>query len=106
MTAADLRSIIRNTAQGVEIRLRVKANSKKEGLIGIHDGRLKISLRKPPVEGQANAALISLFAELLDLPKKSISIKSGHASKEKTLLVSGLSAEILIHRLETQLTDV
>lgn len=46
---------------------------------------LVVKLTAAPTDGKANEALIKLFSKELGIPKSSISIKSGHASRHKLL---------------------
>lgn len=59
------------------------------------DGTLKIKLSAPPVDGKANAALILLFAEFLDVKKSEIEIISGHSSRLKIVRINGKSQEVV-----------
>lgn len=71
----------------LEIRLYIQPGAKATELSGLHDGRLKIRLKAAPVEGKANQALIDYLSQQFKVPKSSISIKTGHNSRLKTLLV-------------------
>jgi uncharacterized protein YggU (UPF0235/DUF167 family) len=44
-----------------------------------------------PTDGQANDAVCLLVAKALKLAPSAVSIKRGHTSRDKTLLVEGLS---------------
>jgi uncharacterized protein (TIGR00251 family) len=60
-------------------------------------GVLKAWLTAPPVDGAANDALVALLAERLRVPKSSISIARGAASRQKVVEIAGMSeAEILV----------
>ncbi|KXW56895.1 DUF167 domain-containing protein [Ferrovum sp. PN-J185] len=61
----------------------VQPGASKSELSGLFDGNIKIRLKAPAVEGQANKALIDFLAEHLDLPKKDIEIVSGMQSRLK-----------------------
>src|SRR5690349_14800513 len=57
------------------------------------DGVLHVRLTAPPVEGAANAALITLLAECLGLPRRAIHILRGTAARHTTVAIDGLSAD-------------
>ena len=61
---------------------------------------LKIALTAPPIDGRANEACIEFLAELLELPRSSITILSGQTSRNKVVQVTGLSSDTLRQRLE------
>jgi len=59
---------------------------------------LKVRLVAAPVDGAANQALILLLAARLGLPKRAIQIVRGAASREKLILIKGLTwAELWDH---------
>jgi uncharacterized protein YggU (UPF0235/DUF167 family) len=47
----------------------------------------------PPVEGEANQAVCEIIAKKLKLAKSRVSVHSGDASRDKTILVEGISSE-------------
>jgi uncharacterized protein (TIGR00251 family) len=54
---------------------------------------LKVRLTAPPVDGAANEALVEFLAESLDVPKRAVSIVTGHASRNKIVEVTGIALE-------------
>jgi len=61
---------------------------------------LRVRVGASPTDNQANTALIELLAKDLRIPKSSITIKSGHTAREKTLLVANMTEEGLRARWE------
>ena len=78
---------------GVTFAVRVQPRASKSGVAGELDGVLKIRLAAPPVEGRANEELIRLLAELFDAPRQRIAILSGQTSKNKVVVVGGISVD-------------
>jgi uncharacterized protein len=78
---------------GVTFAVRVQPRASKSGVAGELDGVLKIRLAAPPVEGRANEELIRLLAELFDAPRQRVAILSGETSKNKVVIVSGISVD-------------
>ena len=74
------------------LKVRLHPGARKNAITGMHDGAVKIALTAPPVDGKANDALITFLADLLHAPKSSISILSGHTSRQKTLAIKDKSA--------------
>lgn len=66
-------------------QVKVKPNSKQQGITKESDGSLKITLKSPPVDGKANQELIKLLSDYFDVPKSQINIKSGLGSKTKLI---------------------
>jgi uncharacterized protein (TIGR00251 family) len=67
--------------------------SSKNEIAGImDDGTVKIRLTAPPVEGQANIALIRYLADLLGVPQGNIEIVAGQTGRNKLVTIIGLDA--------------
>lgn len=75
------------------IRVRVRPRASKNSIAGIHGETLAVSLTSPPVEGEANKALLKLLAKALHVKKSQVTIASGDKAREKRLKVEGLSLE-------------
>ena len=86
-------------AQGVCLEVQVQPRSSRNQVVGEQDGRLKIKLTAPPVEGEANQALINFLANLLELPRRNIKLLKGESSRHKLIEISGLNAEALLEKL-------
>lgn len=65
-------------------------------------GILKARLTAPPVDGAANEALLSLLAEKLGLPRRSISIVQGAAGRQKIVEITGMAVEEIGKHLSPQ----
>ena len=70
------------------VSVQVKPGSKKGPLVEPSaDGTLIVYLKERAVDGAANEALIEVIAKHLGLPKRNITIKTGHSAKRKLLEV-------------------
>ena len=94
---------IRDEASGATFAVKVHPRAKRNAVSGEMGDALKLSLTAPPVEGKANRACIEFVAELLRVPKSSVSIAAGESSRQKVIRVAGLSAEQVRLRLEAHL---
>jgi uncharacterized protein len=56
----------------------------------MHDGRLKIRLAAPPVDGAANAELVSFIAARLGIAKSNVRIAAGESSRRKVVVIEGI----------------
>jgi hypothetical protein len=81
------------STDGVLLRVYVQPKASREGIAGYHGDTLKIRLKAPPVEGEANAACIRFLASLFGLPQTNLSIKTGHKSRLKLIEMEGVSIE-------------
>ena len=80
------------------ISVRVIPRSSKNS-IEWEQGKLKVRLAAPPVDGAANEALVALLAEQLGLPKRHISIVRGASSRQKIVEITGVTPENLEQKL-------
>ncbi|MDP1920801.1 MAG: DUF167 domain-containing protein [Myxococcales bacterium] len=85
---------------GVELLVLVQPRASRTKVVGEHDGRLKIALSAPPVDGEANAALIEFLSDALDVKKASVALVEGDTSRRKRLRVVGVTAETARASLE------
>lgn len=75
-----------------KLYLHVQPKGSKSKIVGLHDGRLKIAVSSPPVDGKANKEVIRFLAAVFGVHKKDIILKAGLQSRKKTVLVSSISA--------------
>lgn len=80
-----------------ELLVLVQPRASRTRVVGEHDGRLKIALAAPPVDGEANAALVAFLSERLGVRRAEISLLDGEASRRKRLAVRGVApAEVMV----------
>jgi uncharacterized protein len=94
---------IRDTPQGSTFSVKVHPRAKKNAIAGVIGDALKVALTAPPVEGKANDACIRFVAELLDVPRSSVTIAAGETSRLKVVRVHGMSAAQLEQRLRSHI---
>ncbi len=82
---------LRQIAGAVELDLAVQPRASRTRVMGEHGGRLKIALAAPPVDGEANAALVDFLAAALDVRKAEVAIVRGQAGRRKTVRVAGVA---------------
>lgn len=66
---------------------------------GEHDGRLRVRLAAPPVDGAANTALLIHLARLCGLPAGAATLESGMTSRRKRVRLTGVRPASVIARL-------
>lgn len=74
-----------STTRTLEIRVIPRARRDEVG--GLRHGRLLVRTTAPPADGRANTKVIELVAEHLGVPKRSVSLVSGHRSRDKLLRI-------------------
>jgi len=89
--AADGRSVL---------TLHIQPGAKQTEIAGGYGDALKIRLAAPPVDGKANAALLEFIAGKLGVAKRSVTLKSGQASRRKVVEVDGAPTDTARRLLE------
>jgi len=92
---------IHDTPAGATFAVKVHPRARKNAITGELSDALKVALTAPPVEGRANRACIEFLANLLKVPRSSVTIASGETSRKKIIRVTGLSADEVRTRLGT-----
>ena len=75
------------------LNVYVQPRASKNRVAGMHGSAIKICVTAPPVENKANEAVIHFIADILGVPKSSVSIKSGKQSRAKKVLINNLALE-------------
>ena len=86
-------------ASRATFQVRVQPRASRNAVIREPDGRIRVALAAPPVEGAANKALTVFLAERLGVPKRAVTVVSGAKSREKTIAVAGMTDAELTKRL-------
>ena len=60
---------------------------------------LKVYVTSPPVDGEANDAVVEFLGKCLQVPKSSLAIVRGSKSRDKVVRIDGLSTEQIKERL-------
>jgi uncharacterized protein (TIGR00251 family) len=73
----------------------------RTAVAGVRDGIVLVKLAAAPVDGAANDALVEFLAELLQVQKRAIRIRSGERSRTKTVEIDGLTDAGALERFRT-----
>lgn len=88
-----------STANGVRIQVKVQPRSSKNEIIGFTGDFLRVRLTAPPVEGEANKALVKYLGQLFGCPGGRIKILRGAAARRKLVEITGLTEETVRQQL-------
>ena len=78
---------------GCVITVKVTPRAAKAEFLGAESEWLRVRVKAPPVDGKANTALIALFADVLGLHKRSVSVVAGQTARLKRVRVDGVTAD-------------
>jgi uncharacterized protein (TIGR00251 family) len=74
----------------VRVEVRAKPRAKKSAIVGARDGALEVAIAARPVDGAANAELVSVLAEALEVPRSGVRIVRGEGGRNKLIAIAGL----------------
>ena len=90
---------------GAALTLRVTPRARKTAFAGVlEDGILRVRVAAPPVEGKANAELLTFLAKVLGVRKSRMEIVAGQRGLDKIVSVLDLSAEDVQTRIQAWLS--
>jgi uncharacterized protein len=79
--------------KGAALAVRVTPRASRNKIVGVmHDGTIKIHLMAPPVEGQANEALVRFIADILDVAPSRVDVVAGATGRDKLVSVLDMDA--------------
>ena len=88
------------TQEGVVLNVRAQPRSSRAGIDGVVSDAVKVRIRCAPVDGKANKELVETLADEFGIAKSSVVFKSGETSKQKRILLRGVSAAAVAARLK------
>lgn len=89
------------TPDGVILNVKAQPRSSKAGIDGLLGDAVKVRIRCAPVDGKANKELVETLADAFALPKSRVVFKSGETSKQKRILLQGVSAAAVLKVIES-----
>lgn len=90
---------LKESTTGVTFTVHVVPRASRNEIAGVEGEALRVRLTAPPVEGAANAALITFLAEVLGVPRRDVRLVSGQTARRKVVAVAGVTAEEMQERL-------
>ena len=90
----------------VRLAVRVQPRAGRSRVIGRHGEALKVQVAAPPVDGAANAALIALLADWLDVPRRDVRVAHGERGRDKVVAIAAADPEALGRRIAERLQEL
>jgi uncharacterized protein (TIGR00251 family) len=81
------------------IDIRVIPRAGKSGIVGVRGDALLVRLNAAPVDGAANAELIDVLSDVLNVPKRAVSIVTGERGRQKRVRIDGMTTELVRSKL-------
>lgn len=81
--------------EGTTVAVRAQPGARRAGVLGVHDGTLRLAVTVPAEGGRANEALAELLCQALGVKRSQIELIAGRSDRNKVVLIRGLTAERL-----------
>ena len=88
---------------GTILPVRAQPGARRNEIRGEQNGMLKVSVTQIAEKGKANKAILILLAKALAVPRSDLEVIAGETSRDKRVLVRGMTAATLRQRVASQL---
>ncbi|XP_063435653.1 UPF0235 protein C15orf40 homolog [Mytilus trossulus] len=92
----DERPVILKPEKSVSIKITAKLGAKDNSITDFEDDGIGVQISAPPVDGEANTALVKYMAKVLGIRKSDVSLVKGSRSRNKVLVVNSLEKDVII----------
>jgi uncharacterized protein (TIGR00251 family) len=90
----------RDGAVRLDVHVRPRASRTK--VLGAKVGALEVAVAAPPVDGEANAELARVLAEVFGVHARDVAVVAGRSGKRKIVEVRGIDAAVARARLNAR----
>ena len=97
MSATDW---LKSAPGGIRLLVSASPRASRTEVVGVVEGRLRVRVAAPPVEGAANAELVRFLARSLGVPQSAVTVTAGATGRRKTVLVRGVAPAVGLSLLE------
>jgi uncharacterized protein (TIGR00251 family) len=80
---------IRASGEGAVFRVVVRPAGRRDRLVALFNGAVKVEVRNPPVRGKANEGLRRLLSGILKVDRSDVEILKGAGRRQKVVRVRG-----------------
>ncbi len=80
--------------------MQAQPKAKKNAVVGVHAGRLKVAVTVAPERGKANEAILKLLAKSLGVKRSQLELIAGATSKKKMVHIAEIEPSALKQRLD------
>jgi uncharacterized protein (TIGR00251 family) len=85
----------------LKLSILVQPRASKNAVVGWQGEALKVRLAAPPVDGEANAALLAFLAKEFGLKKRQVALSGGASSRRKVIEILAADEAALTEKLKT-----
>ncbi|XP_033750741.1 UPF0235 protein C15orf40 homolog [Pecten maximus] len=95
-------AVVTNPNSTVTIKILAKPGAKFNAITGVGEEGVGVQISAPPVDGEANIALVKYLSKVLGVRKSDVSLDKGSRSRQKMILVSGMDRQSVLEKLYSQ----
>lgn len=81
---------LKPSSAGTLLLVQAVPRSSRTEVVDVGGDRCRMKVKAPPVDGEANAAIVAFLAKTFGLPKARVVLKVGERGKQKNFLLEGL----------------
>lgn len=101
---SDRKFRLHSGQKGSALAVRVTPRASRNEIVEmLEDGTIKVRLAAPPVDDQANRALIEFLSDILGVPKSRLDIVAGATGRDKLVAVLDMDVETAHQRIVAHL---
>ncbi|MDI6872958.1 MAG: DUF167 domain-containing protein [Actinomycetota bacterium] len=97
-------SPLRPSKRGALLDLRVRPGSSRSGAVEVREGRLVLAVHAAPEAGKANREALKILSGMLGVAASELELVRGASSRNKTVLLKGMTLEEAEIRLSKYFT--
>ena len=86
--------------EGLLVAVRAQPGARRNGIVGVVAGVLKVAVTAPAQDGRANKAIVETLRDALQVKRSQVAMVSGETSRHKLLLVQGVPLQELRKRID------
>src|SRR4051812_28950291 len=87
--------------KGGILPVRAHAGARRNAILGVLEGALRVDVTAVPEKGKANRAIVTLLSKALGVPKSAIQLQFGETSPQKRFVILGFDANQIRDVLQT-----
>lgn len=91
--------------RGVILSVRAHAGARRNAILGVRAGALRVAVTAAPEKGKANHAIAALLGQTLGVSKSAIELAAGETSQHKRFVITGVNVQQIRESLSEIIGD-
>ena len=103
MTADETPLDLADDPRGTLVAVRAQPGARRSGILGRHDGAVRVAVAVAPEGGRANAAVAAVLADALSCRPSRVVLVAGPTGRRKRFLVTDMAPDAVRDALDRAL---